>query len=75
MWQVYAGISDIACDGIIAVGQGVLDARALRPERSLAQHYNKLAMDPRLKAHNALDRVVDKTFGARRALRAELAEA
>lgn len=65
-------LSDSARDAIIAAGQGVLDARALRPERALAQHYNKLAMDPRLiKAHDALDRVVDKAFGARKALQTE----
>lgn len=54
---------------IIDAGQGVLEARALHPERSLADHYNPLAMDPELlKAHAALDRVVDKAFGAKRAL-------
>ena len=54
---------------VCAAGQGVLDARALHPERSLAEHYNPLAMDPELvKAHNALDRVVDKAFGAPKAL-------
>ena len=54
---------------IIDAGQGVLDARALHPERSLADHYNPLAMDPALiKAHRALDRVVDKAFGATKPL-------
>lgn len=57
---------------IIKAGQGVLAARALHPERSLANHYNPLAMDPELvKAHNALDRVVDKAFGAPRKLTSE----
>lgn len=43
----------------------MLDARALHPERSLADHYNPLAMTPKLlKAHAALDRVVDRAFGA-----------
>ncbi|MGP5641648.1 DNA methyltransferase [Brachybacterium tyrofermentans] len=65
-------LSDVAHDAIIVAGQSVLDARALRPERSLAQHYNKLAMDPRLiKAHDALDRVVDKAFGPRQTPRTE----
>ena len=47
----------------------MLDARALPPERSLAEHYNPLAMAPELiKAHDALDREVDKAFGASRKL-------
>ena len=54
---------------IIKAGKKVLDARALHPERSLAEHYNPLAMDPALvKAHDALDREVDKAFGASRKL-------
>lgn len=49
---------------IIAGGQAVLDARALHPERSLAQQYNPLAMDPALlKAHAELDKAVDAVFG------------
>lgn len=55
---------------IIEAGVGVLTVRAVHPERSLADHYNPLAMDPALlRAHDALDRVVDKAFGATRALR------
>jgi hypothetical protein len=55
---------------IIAAGQGVLEARANHPERSLADHYNPLAMAPELlKAHAALDRVVDRAFGAKVPLR------
>lgn len=55
---------------IIAAGEDVLAARALHPERSLADHYNPLAMDPALlRAHDALDRVVDRAFGATTALR------
>lgn len=54
---------------IIKAGKKVLDARALHPERSLAEHYNPLAMAPELiKAHDALDREVDKAFGAPRKL-------
>ncbi len=50
----------------------MLDARALYPERSLAEHYNPLAMAPELlKAHDALDREVDKAFGASRKLTTE----
>lgn len=63
---------DATRQAIITAGQGVLEARALHPERSLADHYNPLAMDPELvKAHNALDRVVDKAFGAPRKLTTE----
>ena len=51
---------------IIAAGKGVLEARALRPERSLADHYNPLVMAPELlMAHRTLDRVVDKAFGCK----------
>ncbi|GAA2544975.1 hypothetical protein HD598_001289 [Neomicrococcus aestuarii] len=54
---------------IIEAGRDVRAARDLYPERSLADHYNPLAMSPELlKAHAALDRVVDKAFGAKRAL-------
>ena len=57
---------------IIDAGQNVLDARALHPERSLAEHYNPLAMAPELvKAHDVLDREVDKAFGAARKLTTE----
>src|SRR5699024_11090139 len=55
---------------IIDAGKGVLKARALHPDRSLADHYNPLAMAPELiSAHDALDRVVDRAFGARKALK------
>ncbi|MDO5507528.1 MAG: GcrY protein [Corynebacterium casei] len=54
---------------IIKAGQGVIAARELHPERSLAEHYSPLAMDRALvKAHDALDREVDKAFGAERKL-------
>ncbi|WP_277100359.1 DNA methyltransferase [Corynebacterium riegelii] len=57
---------------IIKAGQGVLAARDLHPERSLAEHYNPLAMAPELiKAHNALDREVDTAFGAPKRLQNE----
>lgn len=55
---------------IIRAGQGVLDARSTHPERTLADHYNPLAMDPVLvAAHRALDRVIDRAFGAKKPLR------
>lgn len=59
-------------NAIIEAGQGILDVRALHPDRSLADAYNPLAMDPALvKAHDKLDRVVDKAFGADRKLTTE----
>lgn len=62
--------NDALREQIIEAGRGVLDARALHPERSLDDHYNPLAMAPELlKAHAALDRVVDRAFGATSALR------
>ena len=65
-------VSDAARHAVIATGLKVLDARALHPGRSLEDLYNPLAMDPALvSAHNALDRAVDKAFGARPALKTE----
>jgi hypothetical protein len=59
---------------IIAGGKQVEAARNLHPERSLAEHYNPLAMSRELvAAHHALDRVVDKAFGAGRTRMDELA--
>lgn len=50
---------------IIEAGKGVLAARGAHPDWSLAQHYNLLAMNPGLiRAHDKLDKVVDKAFGA-----------
>ncbi|MBB0968679.1 class I SAM-dependent DNA methyltransferase [Dietzia aerolata] len=54
---------------IITQGQKVLAARAKHPGRSLANAYNPLAMDPALvKAHDALDREIDRAFGSPRKL-------
>lgn len=65
-------LSKISREKIIAAGKKVLAARELYPERSLAQHYNPLAMSSELlKAHDALDREVDKAFGAPRKLTTE----
>jgi hypothetical protein len=59
-------VDDTTRQKIVAAGQGVLDARALHPERSLADHYAPLTMDPALiKAHNRLDAAVDRAFGSR----------
>lgn len=55
---------------IIEAGRGVLEARQLHPDRSLAEHYNPLAMyKTLLAAHAALDRAVYKAFGATKNLR------
>jgi len=52
---------------VIKAGLGIRAARAKYPERTLAEHYNVTAMDPSLVgAHDALDRVIDKAFGATR---------
>lgn len=54
---------------IINGGKAVLEARAKFPNRSLADQYQPLAMDPDLlKAHDKLDKAVDKAFGAPRKL-------
>lgn len=73
-WNTFPvpGLDEKTRERIIKAGQKVLDARALHPERSLAEHYNPLAMAPELvKAHDALDREVDKAFGAPRKLTSE----
>ncbi|MNW48511.1 hypothetical protein D3C74_258790 [compost metagenome] len=57
---------------IIAAGQKILTARALQPDWSLEKHYSPLAMAPALvKAHDALDSLVDKALGAPRRCRDE----
>ena len=57
--------------GLLRLGRKY-SPRALHPERSLAEHYNPLAMTPELvKAHDALDREVDKAMGAARKLTSE----
>ncbi|MFD6178763.1 MULTISPECIES: DNA methyltransferase [unclassified Isoptericola] len=51
-------------EAICEAGRGVLVARERHPERSLAEHYNPLAMAAELlKAHRALDAHVDRAFG------------
>lgn len=50
---------------IAAAGKSVLAARELAPDKSLAEHYKANFMDPALlAAHNSLDVLVDKAFGA-----------
>lgn len=50
-------------DGVSKCAQGVLDARAAFSGASLADLYDPLSMPPELvKAHQALDRAVDKAY-------------
>lgn len=73
-WNTFpvSALDEQARQRIIDAGQLVLQAREQRPERSLAEHYNPLAMTPELlKAHDKLDREVDKAFGAARKLTTE----
>jgi len=65
-------LDDATRNNICEAGQNILAARDLRPERSLAEHYNPLAMAPELiKAHNELDRHIDRVFGAKRRMTTE----
>jgi len=53
--------------------QGILDARALYPDSSLADLYDPLTMPPELrKAHEANDRAVEKAYGRKFADEAEI---
>jgi len=62
-------LSDNMRGKLIEAGEGVLAARDLHPDWSLAEHYNPLAMTPELlKAHRALDKVMDRAMGAKAAL-------
>jgi len=62
-------LTDRQRTAIISGGQAVLEARALRPDRSLADHYNPLAMAPELlRAHHDLDTAMDKALGLRGAV-------
>ncbi|MFD7216308.1 class I SAM-dependent DNA methyltransferase [Streptomyces cyaneofuscatus] len=50
---------------VISAGDSIMAARALAPEKSLAEHYRPNAMSAELvEAHSALDVLVDKAFGA-----------
>lgn len=68
-WNTFPlpGLDQESRKALIEAGQQILAVRDLRPERSLAEHYNPLAMAPELiKAHNDLDRQMDRVFGAKR---------
>lgn len=60
-------VEDALYKRIIEAGEKILEIRSKFPNRSLADLYNPLAMDPALvAAHNQLDSVVDRAFGANR---------
>ena len=49
---------------IAATAQGILDARALYPDMTLAQMYDEVTMPPELRAAHALnDRAVMEAYG------------
>lgn len=65
-WNTFPlpGVDEPTRKAISAAGHGLLTARELHPQRSLADHYNPLAMAPELlRAHRVLDTAVDKVFG------------
>lgn len=63
-WVIASDFRRFRILDLAAEGDDVLDARALRPERSLADHDNPLAMAPELlKAHRQLDAAVDTVLG------------
>jgi hypothetical protein len=67
-WNTFPlpALTDEQRAAIIDGGRAVLEARELRPDRSLADHYNPLAMAPELlRAHRQLDAAVDKALGIR----------
>lgn len=56
-------ITDKQHEQIETLAQGVLDTRTQFPDSSLADLYNPLTMPPKLlKAHEALDKAVDKLY-------------
>ena len=57
-------VSDEQRERIAATAQGILDARALYPDSSLADLYDELTMPPELRrAHQANDRAVMAAYG------------
>lgn len=66
------GLDETEKNRIADAGKKVLTARSEFPDRSLAQLYSASIMEPKLvKAHDALNREVDKAFGALRKLTTE----
>lgn len=60
----WSTLSEEQCKKIGQTAQGILDARALYPDSSLADLYDPLTMPPELqKAHRENDKVVMKAYG------------
>jgi len=58
---------------IVEAGRKILELRESKPNSSLADLYHPLAMDPILiKAHSALDKLVDRAFGAKATLQSDV---
>lgn len=58
-------LSSRSREAIVKAGRGIRAAREKYPERSMAEHYNTVSMDPTLiAAHKALDELIDEAFGA-----------
>lgn len=65
-------LDDATRQRISEAGKKILEARMQEPNLTLAEQYAPLTMRPELrKAHDALDRIVDKAFGAPRKLTTE----
>lgn len=59
-------------DEVISAGRHILEVREHHAHRSLADHYNPLMMVPELvKAHDKLDHLIDRAFGAARTCETE----
>ena len=57
-------VNEAQQEKIAELAQGVLDARALYPDSSLADLYDPLTMPPELvAAHRKLDAAVEKAYG------------
>ena len=57
-------VTEAQQEKIAELAQGVLDARALYPDSSLADLYDPLTMPPELvAAHRKLDAAVEKAYG------------
>ncbi len=71
VWNTFPmpALSETRREDLIAAGKGVLEARELSPGRSLASMYepNMMAL-PLIKAHTALDRVMDAVLAGRKKL-------
>ena len=61
---VHCVIIGFSCEKIEKTGQGILDARELYPDSSLADLYDDLTMPPELrKAHQENDKAVMEAYG------------